>query len=86
MLEDVPRQLGDEEAPPHPRAAGPRVRGVREGICRVEQVKTSPTGTHGRETISGGLKISIYFALNPGINNMNSHFSALSRVAAKDSP
>ena len=84
MLEDVPRQLGDEEAPPHPRAAGPRVRGVREGICRVEQVKTPPTGTHGRETISG--RWNIFTLLYLVINNMNSPFSALSRVAAKDSP
>ena len=36
LHQNVPGQLGDEEAPSHSRAESSRVCGVREGICRVQ--------------------------------------------------
>ena len=53
MHKDVQGQLGHEEAPPHPRAPGARVCGVRQGLCGELQAKTAPTGTHRGEAFPG---------------------------------
>ena len=53
MHKDVQGQLGHEEAPPHPRAAGARVRRVRQGLRGELQAKTTPAGSHRGEAFPG---------------------------------
>ena len=53
MQQNVQRQLRYEETSPHPRTKGTCVRWVREGICRVKQIKTAPTCSYGRKTVPG---------------------------------
>ena len=53
LHEDVSRQLCDEEAPAHARAARARVRRVWQGVRRELEAEASPTGPHWRETVPG---------------------------------
>ena len=68
LQQNVQRQLRYEETSPHPRTQGTCVRRVREGICRVKQIKTAPTCSYGRKTVPGEKIFSSrqLFTLTPG--------------------